>query len=405
MRQSAKTIKRKKQERKVSSKVFHYTANLLNQHLKYPAAKNRTYSSSDINNCLVQLSFTRNYAESGLDQLSEKCDKQSRNQQKGRTRSRNRVPTGRTFRERIERLQESQIREALTSANDQLLQTLRGRGLLKRNVTAAIDYNRDLFYGDKNAKNVVGGKQEGGTSWAYCYGTIHVVEAGRRLTLSSMTINAFTEKADAAEKLISETRARGFHIRLLLLDRAFFTIDVITKLKQLNVRFIIPAVKNDKVKEAMRNYDAEEPAKPFRLGDKKKSVNFNLYLFKRSAEQMPERKKLTISDLYFGFATNLPVSVAAELPSFIPEEYRRRWGIETGYRVQADVQAKTTSKEYSVRLLYRMTSLLLYNIWQYANILLWKAMKKAFDKPLLKLAVLAVHFEGFVIGGLGPPRQ
>jgi hypothetical protein len=224
-------------------------------------------------------------------------------------------------------------------------------------VTGAIDYNRDLFYGDKNAKNVVGIEHERGASWAYCYGTIHVVEAGRRLTLSSMTIDAFTEKADAVEKLISETRARGFHIRLLLLDRAFFTIDVITRLKQLNVHFITPAVKNDKVKEAMRNYKADKSANRFTLGDKRKSVDFNLYLYKRSVEQLPKKKKLTLYDLYFGFATNLPLSLAVKLPEFIPSEYRRRWRIETGYRVQADVQAKTTSMKYSVRLLYQMTSL------------------------------------------------
>jgi len=373
----------------------------MNQHLKFPVAKNSTYSSNDINHCLIQLSFSESYAESGLDELSEKCE----NQNKEKTSTHNKVPTGRAFRGRIERLQEPQIRESLTNANDQLLQTLQGRGVFRRNAVAAIDYNRDLFYGDKNAKNVIGGEHERGTCWAYCYGTIHVVEAGRRLTLSSMTINEFTEKADAIEKLISDTTARGLHIKLLLLDRAFFTIDVITRLKKLNVRFIIPAVKNDKVKEAMRNYDRAEPAKRFTLGDKRKSVTFNLYLFKRPVGQLPKKKKLSVYDLYFGFATNLPRSLACNVPLFIPQEYRRRWGIETGYRVQADAQAKTTSTKYCVRLLYQMTSVLLYNVWQYANMLLCKAMKRAFDKPLLKLTMLAVHFEGFIIGGLGPPRH
>ena len=66
---------------------------------------------------------------------------------------------------------------------------------------------------------------------------------------------------------------------------------------------------------------------------------------------------------------------------------------------------KTTSINYKLRLLYQMTSVLLYNVWHYANFLLCRALKKQFDRPVLKLTRLAVHFEGFVLGGLGPPRH
>lgn len=393
MRSCAETIRRKSKERKVSGKVFKFTANLLNDYLKFPSAKNRLYTSSDINQCLIQLSLSQSYAESGLANLSEKCS------------TPNKVPTGRTFRGRIERLAEKQIKDALTGANDQVLRILKNYGVFRRKAVAAIDYTREPFYGDPNTKNVIGGKQEKGTTWGYSYASIDIVEAGRRLTLYTITVNQFTEKAQAVEKLISEAKARGVRIGIVLLDRAFFTVDVIRTLKRLGVYFIIPAVKNDKVKEAMLNYDQKQPTERFILGDKRKSVSFNLYLYKRPVEQLPKKEKLRVHDLYFGFATNLPRSSAALLPSFIPQEYRRRWGIETGYRVQDNVQAKTTSTNYTLRLLYRMTSVLLYNVWHYANFLLCRALKRQFDRPLLKLTRLAVHFEGFVIGGLGPPRH
>lgn len=48
-------------------------------------------------------------------------------------------------------------------------------------------------------------------------------------------------------------------------------------------------------------------------------------------------------------------------------------GIETGYRVQANVQAKATRVNYKPILLYQMVSLLLYNVWHYANFLLCRA--------------------------------
>lgn len=108
---------------------------------------------------------------------------------------------------------------------------------------------------------MIGGKFEKGTAWGYSYASIDVVEAGRRLTLYTMTVNQFTEKTYAVKTLIDEAKARGVHIDLVLLDRAFFTIDVITTLLKLKVYFITPAVKNDKVKAVMQNYDKKEPAK------------------------------------------------------------------------------------------------------------------------------------------------
>jgi hypothetical protein len=243
LRYRPETARSVTRQHKISAKVFKFTANLINEHLKFPAAKNSLYNSRDINHCLIQLSLSEGYAESGLADLSQKCN------------PKNRVPTGRTFRARIERLEEKQIHEALTKSNDQVLQVAKSYGVFRRKAVVAIDYTRDLFYGNPNAKNVIGGKQEKGTTWGYSYASIDVVEAGRRLTLYTMPVNQFTEKAQAVDKLIAQAKACGVHVSLVLLDRAFFTVDVITTLLRLRVYFIIPAVKNDKVKQAMQNYD------------------------------------------------------------------------------------------------------------------------------------------------------
>jgi len=388
-------LKRVSLERKVSSRVFQFAVDLMTEHLKFPAAKNSMYSTRDIHGCLLQLSLREGYAEGGLATLSLRCN------------GPNKVPTGRTFRGRAERVEVREIREAFTEANDEVLRTVRGFGVFRRRAVVAIDYNRKPFYGDPDVKMVVGGPYDRGTSWCYCYASIHVVEAGRRLTLYTMSINQFTEKATAVERLLKEASARGVHMKLVLLDRAFFTVEVISLLKRLGIRFIMPAVKNRKVKDAIRDYHESraEAVQRFLMGKSENTVSFNLAIYPRPKERKTKKKRQrSIYDRYLPFATNLSKAVATRLPTFIPEEYRRRWGIETGYRVQGSVEAKTTSKNYALRLLYQMASVFVYNVWQYANLLLAKAAKKPLEKPLIKLGNLAAYFEVFILGGLGPPR-
>ena len=48
--------------------------------------------------------------------------------------------------------------------------------------------------------------------------------------------------------------------------------------------------------------------------------------------------------------------------------YRKRWGIETGYRMIRKFLARTTSKRHSIRLLYFYLAILLYNMWVLMNI-------------------------------------
>ena len=55
--------------------------------------------------------------------------------------------------------------------------------------------------------------------------------------------------------------------------------------------------------------------------------------------------------------------------------YGKRWGVETSYRVKKhSYLPKTTSKNYFIRLFYFMFSVLLYNLWLLADILIWLAL-------------------------------
>ena len=66
---------------------------------------------------------------------------------------------------------------------------------------------------------------------------------------------------------------------------------------------------------------------------------------------------------FYAFATNMGIP-----PGSILKFYRKRWGIETGYRMIRKFLAKTTSKRHNIRLLYFYLAILLYNMWVLMNI-------------------------------------
>ena len=72
-------------------------------------------------------------------------------------------------------------------------------------------------------------------------------------------------------------------------------------------------------------------------------------------------------DEVFAFVTSLHVSLDNCLE--IAESYRKRWGIETGYRVKKKLRGKTCSTYYPIRLLFQLISVLLYNLWIFLNII------------------------------------
>ena len=96
------------------------------------------------------------------------------------------------------------------------------------------------------------------------------------------------------------------------------------------------------------------------------------------------------------FATNIPID--AERPEFeanrIAGLYRSRWGIETGYRVKTHTfRPKTTSKDYRIRIFYFYFSILMYNLWILADILVWLALSnKVGEKHLIKAKFFRKQF-------------
>jgi putative transposase len=208
-----------------------------------------------------------------------------------------------------------------------------------------------------------------GTSHAYKFATVSIVISGERFILYAVPVDSDISKAEVVEKLLNYAK-RKVKIKRVYLDRGFFSIDVIEKLNELKVKFVMPAIRNPKIKELMEKYDSPKVIK-YTMGEGKRTADFNLVIVK------PED-----GDSKVVFATNIDVRGGGAYVLF--DLYSRRWGIETSYRVKECFRARTTSKNYIVRLFYFMFSVVLYNLWILINIILALfLLGKLSEKPVI----------------------
>jgi hypothetical protein len=90
------------------------------------------------------------------------------------------------------------------------------------------------------------------------------------------------------------------------------------------------------------------------------------------------------------FITNL--NIPEQLAHYLYTFYSKRWGIETGYRqFDHDFKAKTTTKNYHIRLFYFLFGVALYNLWVLVNIVVSMTLYgRIRDKPLVTAKLFSV---------------
>jgi putative transposase len=126
----------------------------------------------------------------------------------------------------------------------------------------------------------------------------------------------------------------------------------------------MPATKISTVKNILEVTPAPSVVKDFVMKD----VTFNLVIVEEELKDGTKEKR--------AFATNEEYNENdVNLADRLFDLYGKRWGVETSYRVKKhSFLPKTTSKNYRIRFFYFMFSVLLYNLWILADILIWLAL-------------------------------
>ena len=215
-----------------------------------------------------------------------------------------------------------------------------------------IDFHHVPFCGDKNTPLIRGMKPKNGTSWGYEYCTLDII-GDDKLTLDVIPISALKKDYSILmELLFKRLETMSVKIGTVYLDKEFCNDDAISALAKLKINFIIACKLNKKIKMKLENFKKENGHKStvFEYHFNENGTKFNLVA-------VPHEKKE-----YILFATNKDVKSIEEFEKSIPEEYKKRWNIKTGYRVKNDFKIRTCTKSPVARTLFFIIQCTLYNI-------------------------------------------
>ena len=139
--------------------------------------------------------------------------------------------------------------DALEGHGNDLLAKLIPKGLGKRGRRVAVDVVALPSHGTVEEAHQDEGcrsKAKGGTTHFFTYATAYAVVRGRRDTLAMYRVRAKQTMDDVLRTLLARLVTLGMRIKLLLLDRGFYSVRVIQDLSTCEWPFIMPAVKRGK---------------------------------------------------------------------------------------------------------------------------------------------------------------
>jgi hypothetical protein len=224
---------------------------------------------------------------------------------------------------------------------------------LKNNVhDIAVDFHDIEYYGCRDTLAIRGIKPKNGTSWGYSFCTLDII-GNSKLTLDVIDINGLSKDYSILmESLFERIEMMGVKVGTVYMDREFFNRKVISKMNEQKLDFVIAAKSNKKIKGILENHRKEygDTSTVFEYNFQGEETTFNIVAV------WDQEKGYSL------FATNKKMSSIDTFVKQIPEEYRKRWNIETGYRVKNDFKIRTCSKSPVARTLFFVIQCIMYNI-------------------------------------------
>jgi putative transposase len=183
------------------------------------------------------------------------------------------------------------------------------------------------------------------------------------------------------KRLLARLKEIGLRCSRLYLDRQFYCVPVIRFLQTQPFVSIMPVIRRGERMKALfkgnKSYRTTYTMRSQQYGE----VTFDVWIV--CCYRKGRRGKHGIERLGYVVIGDLPWN-----PIQVRDGYRRRFGVETSYRLMNQVRARTASQDPNRRLLYVALAFLLVNLWTYLKWRYLRRGQRVYHKllPLAKLA-------------------
>jgi hypothetical protein len=259
-----------------------------------------------------------------------------------------------------EQLPPSCIRE-LEQQSNSLLSSLLPDWLRARPQELAVDFHDEPYYGrddpDDPENWVCRGEARAGTTRFYRCATAYLVLNDVRLTVAVAFVKPSMDTLTVLKRLLRAVRRAGLALKCLFADKGFCSIPVLRYLEHCHIPAIIAMpirgkqAGNRKLCRGRSSYRTAYTLHSAEHG--KLTVPVAVVRTYQRRRKGPRRACWL---LYVCLGIGGPVVQ-------IRRRYRRRFGIETGYRLMEQVRARTTSPNPALRFLLMGVALVIVNMW------------------------------------------
>jgi len=241
------------------------------------------------------------------------------------------------------------------------------RWLTKRPQRLAIDLTLIPYHGQPfcDPNEIYRSQPKSGTTHFHAYASCSVVEYGQRFTLAMRWVGKDEPLKETLQQLLKQVRMLGVKVRFLLLDREFYSVNVIRYLQASRTPFLMPVA-----------HRGRKPADPTKAKGTRRFLRWKKGGFSRHTLQNDKGRRASVhicvccrnyagrrkrhgrKRLVYAFWGFQPGP-----PAWVREEYRKRFGIETSYRQMNQCRIRTCTRNPVLRLLFVGIALLLRNVW------------------------------------------